>query len=262
MRAALTRSFSGADRPFRQAWKSDDSCVHVVQSNSAVHLYKFEPLMWGARPVYKDPSLCLSDEDLRYWKEHRLDEAIRQITRDKPSNPLEVLQMYLQDHERPCGSPKAVLQTGFRDNFVVSKLNSRGVRIVKDPISVHTTRNVFIQDKMVKQKMCLVTVCQDALVDINVLGQLLGYTEPVPCQDYEGKLGSKKGSVSVLSLLYDGGSVRWCVDERLLALPEWRIGISPKTNGVGYVADVPLQFLKELLQETGHWTSMQVISVD
>ena len=38
------------------------------------------------------------------------------------------------------------------------------------------------------------------------------------CQDSETKLGSKKGCITALSLLYDEDGIQWCVDEELLSV--------------------------------------------
>lgn len=218
--------------------------------------------------------MCLSDVDFRYFKQHGIDEALRHVLKEKPPNPLDVFALYMQENEIGSdGSPKAapICIHGFEDGFVVSKLADNGVGVVKDPIGQlndrnrfkgHTTHNFFIYDKKGKGKTCLVTLCQESTEDIKSLGKLLGFKEARHCQDCEGKLGSKKGCVSPLSLLYDKDGIQWYLDEKLLDLKLWRIGVSSSEEPAGHVADVPLAVLQKILKESGHWDARQLLPTD
>lgn len=196
-----------------------------------------------------------------------------QHLREKPSNPLETSSRHLDQEVGSGGSPGAPLRSnhGFQDGLVASKLAEKGIHIMKDPIGKvnhrnrcegHTTHNFFIYDKKGKGKPCLVTLCQESLADIKALGQLLGFKEARHFQDCEGKLGSKKGCVTALSLLYDKDGIQWHLDEKLLEMKIWRIGVSSSEaeGDVGHVADVPLSVLQNLLQETGHWEAKKLLA--
>jgi len=180
----------------------------------------------------------------------------------------------LQDHEVGSdGSPKAipVSMHGFKDSLVVSMLADKGVGIVKDPIGQtdgrsrfkgHTTHNFLIYDKKAKGKPCLVTLAQESTADIKSLGVELGFKEPRHFPDCEGKLGSKKGCVSPLSLLYDKENIQWYLDESLLKMKLWRIGVSSAEveEEACHIVDLPVSVLQEMLRDTGHWDTKKIFT--
>eukprot|EP00928_Gymnodinium_smaydae_P024571 TRINITY_DN19842_c0_g1_i2.p1 TRINITY_DN19842_c0_g1~~TRINITY_DN19842_c0_g1_i2.p1 ORF type:complete len:321 (-),score=77.03 TRINITY_DN19842_c0_g1_i2:131-1093(-) len=165
----------------------------------------------------------------------------------------------------PVASTVASVAHGFRDQRVADALSARGVGIVADPIGRldstgrlegHSTHNFFVYDKKDKDKRMLITVARACTIDMKALPGLVGAKELRLCGDGEALLGSAKGCVTPLSLLYDDGrTVQWFVDDALLGLEQWRLGTSGEGTSPGSVADVPVSALQGLLGATGHWAS-------
>jgi len=108
----------------------------------------------------------------------------------------------------------------------------------------------------------LITVGQASTLDMKAIPDIVGCKEVRLCNDGATLLGSAKGCITPLSLLYDdSNSVQWYVDEMLLAdeMANWRLGTSEEGVEQGTVADVPVAKLKELLSPTGHWTSKHTV---
>lgn len=160
---------------------------------------------------------------------------------------------------------------GFRDTKVLEALSSFGVTVVVDPIGRmntagrlegHSTHNFFVHDKKDKQKRMLITVGQASTLDMKAIPDIVGCKEVRLCNDGATLLGSAKGCITPLSLLYDeSNSVQWFVDDTLLAdeMANWRLGTSEEGVEQGTVADVPVSKLREFLSPTGHWSSKRTV---
>merc|ERR1712107_6027 len=112
-------------------------------------------------------------------------------------------------------------------------------------------------------KKWLVTVRQASTIDIKELAKLLGCKELRLCSEGEELLGSQKGCITPLSLIYDSdGVVKWAVDETLLSSGSpLRLGTSGSDQAPVTVADVTLDMLESLLSPNGHWPSKSVLVV-
>lgn len=175
-----------------------------------------------------------------------------------------------QQQQQACDPEGAA--HGFADEAVVERLAALGVHLKRDPIARadaagrlegHTTHNFFVHDKKDKAKRMLVTLKQASTVNIKALAGLVGCKELRLCGEGETLLGSQKGCVTPLSLLYDQArQVEWVVDAALLEDPDiWRLGTSAMDAPQGTVADVPVAVLKDLLTGTGHWQACRALDV-
>eukprot|EP00931_Biecheleriopsis_adriatica_P118442 TRINITY_DN93853_c0_g1_i1.p1 TRINITY_DN93853_c0_g1~~TRINITY_DN93853_c0_g1_i1.p1 ORF type:complete len:431 (-),score=86.93 TRINITY_DN93853_c0_g1_i1:198-1469(-) len=171
--------------------------------------------------------------------------------------------------EQPKATEAKDAAHGFRDSKVADALASLGSPITVDPIGCtnaagrlegHTTHNFFVYDKKDKEKRLLVTVAQSSAVDMKAIPDIVGAKEVRLCAEGDTLLGSAKGCVTPLSLLYDSGKkVQWFVDEALLSEACWRLGTSGEGVMPGTIADVPVAVLKDILAPTGHWDSKRPI---
>eukprot|EP00929_Paragymnodinium_shiwhaense_P114702 TRINITY_DN83178_c0_g1_i1.p1 TRINITY_DN83178_c0_g1~~TRINITY_DN83178_c0_g1_i1.p1 ORF type:complete len:267 (-),score=38.18 TRINITY_DN83178_c0_g1_i1:163-963(-) len=174
-----------------------------------------------------------------------------------------------------AASAGAAAKHGFRDSTICEKLARVGVAITADPIAKrnaagrlegHSTHNYFMHDKKDKTKLLLVTLPQSSNIDLKKLAALLKLKEVRFCSEGESLLGSQKGCVTPLSLIYDEDrKVEWVVEATLLedSCWPWRLGTSPDDCDPSdiTVADVPKQALESLLSPAGHWDSKHVVSL-
>lgn len=156
---------------------------------------------------------------------------------------------------------------------MVVRLRALGIELMMDPVSRlnalgrpegHATHNLLVRDKRDKERRYLVTLRQSSPADLKALAGTLGCKELRLCADGEALLGSRRGCLTPLSLLYDEPArVQWAVDEALLepGAGPWRLGTSADGAAVGTVADVPPAALEALLTATGHWQAKLVIHV-
>lgn len=106
----------------------------------------------------------------------------------------------------------------------------------------------------------LVTVAQSSTMDMKALPGIVGSKEVRLCMEGDTLLGSAKGCITPLSLLYDEGrKVQWFLDEALLSVECWRLGTSGDGAEPGTVVDIPVAKLKEFLAPTGHWASIKTL---
>jgi len=166
--------------------------------------------------------------------------------------------------------PTGVGAHGFCDSKVADALASFGIGMVADPIGRmnaagrlegHSTHNFFVYDKKDKEKRVLVTVAQSSSMDMKAIPGIVGAKEVRLCTEGDTLLGSAKGCITPLSLIYDvNGKVQWFVDDTLLADGQcWRLGTSEEGAQPGTVVDIPVAKLAELLGPTGHWASKKVV---
>lgn len=158
---------------------------------------------------------------------------------------------------------------GFRDCKVTDALAALGAAITVDPVGQlneagrlqgHSTHNFFVHDKKDKEKRMLVTVAQSSTLAMKDISSLVGSKEVRLCTEGDSLLGSAKGCITPLSLLYDEGcKVQWFVDDALLTEKVWRLGTSAEGTAPGSVADVPVARLQDLLGPTGHWASKKTL---
>lgn len=154
---------------------------------------------------------------------------------------------------------------GFRDGKVSDALAAVGAAITADPVGQlneagrlrgHSTHNFFVHDKKDKEKRMLVTIAQSSAVAMKDIPSLVGSKEVRLCTEGDSLLGSAKGCITPLSLVYDENcKVQWYLDDALLTEEVWRLGTSEEGTSAGTVADVPVARLQDLLGPTGHWAS-------